>query len=142
MRWTYMTFAWMLVAAVIVQFFLAGLGVFVGAQNFEIHAMFGGVILLGAPVAVVLSFAARLPWRLIGLGALLPVLVLLQAVLVELGATVAPALAALHPVNGLLIFTLSGAMALRATRYVRSVATEGRRARQANAALGRPVPAR
>jgi hypothetical protein len=142
MRWMYATVAWILFAAVIVQFFLAGLGVFVGPQNFAVHAMFGGVILLGALIAVVLSFVARMPWRLIGLSALLPVLVVMQAVLVALGAAVAPALAALHPVNGLLIFSLSGALALRATRYARSMAAQGKRACQGNVALGRAATAR
>ncbi len=139
MRWAYTTVAWILFAAVIVQFFLAGLGVFVGAQNFEIHAMFGALILLGALVAVVCSFVARLPWKLIGLGALLPVLVFMQGALLALGHAVTPALAALHPVNGLLIFWLSGTMALRSTRYVRSAAA---RALQEDVAVGKMAPAR
>jgi hypothetical protein len=136
MRWTYATVAWILFAAVIVQFFLAGLGVFAGAQNFAIHAMFGGIILLGTLVAVVLSFVARLPWRLIGLGVLLPILVLLQSVLLGLGQAVTPALAALHPVNGLLIFALAGTVAVRAGRYVRSAAAQAKRAAQGSVALG------
>jgi hypothetical protein len=70
---------------------------------------------------------------------LLPVLVFLQGALLALGDAVTPVLAALHPVNGLLIFWLSGTMAARATRYVRSVAA---RPALRDLAVGRASPAR
>ena len=118
MRWTYVVFAWLILAAVIVQFFLAGLGVFAGASNFQIHANFGYTISFVMLIGLLPAFAARLPWRTIGLTALLPVLVTLQSVFIAIWHAGLPAVAALHVVNGLAIFSLAGFLALRSRRYV------------------------
>jgi hypothetical protein len=114
MRQAYAVFTWIFFVAVVVQFFLAGLGVFVNPEDFGFHAMFGSLILLIGLLALALSFAAGLPRRTIGLTALLPVLVLVQVALVELGHAVLPVLAAFHVINALAIFALSGAVALQA----------------------------
>jgi hypothetical protein len=114
MRQTYAVFTWLFLAAVVVQFFLAGLGVFVNPEDFGFHAMFGGIILLIGLLALALSFAAALPWRTTGLTALLPALVLVQVALVELGHAFRPVLAAFHVINALVIFSVAGAVALHA----------------------------
>lgn len=114
LRQTYAMFTWLFLTAVVVQFFLAGLGVFVNPEDFGFHAMFGGIILLIGLLALALSFAAGLPWRTTGLTALLPALVLVQVALVELGHAFLPALAAFHVINALVIFSVSGAVALHA----------------------------
>lgn len=118
MQWTYVVFAWLILAAVTVQFFLAGLGVFAGASNFEAHRMLGYSLSFVMLIGLLLSFAARLPWRTIGLMALLPVLVFLQSVFIAFWHTGLPGLAALHVINGLAIFSLAGFLALRAHRQI------------------------
>jgi hypothetical protein len=118
MRWTYVVFAWLTLAAVVVQFFLAGLGVFAGANTFQTHVAFGWAILLVMLIALVPAFTAQLPWRTIGLTAFLPVLVYLQTVLIQLWHAGLSGIAALHVVNGLAIFSLAGFLALRSRRYI------------------------
>jgi hypothetical protein len=118
MRWAYVVYAWIILAAVVVQFFLAGLGVFAGASNFQTHAMFGYTLSFVMLLGLVLAFAARLPWRTIGLTALLPVLVGLQSAFIAFRDGGLPDLAALHVVNGLAIFALAGFLALRSRRYI------------------------
>jgi Family of unknown function (DUF6220) len=145
MRWTYVLYAWLILAAVVVQFFLAGLGVFAGASNFQIHATFGDILFLVMVIGLLLAFAARLPWRTIGLTALLPVLVVLQSVLITAWRSGLPVVAALHPVNGLAIFALAGFLALHSRRSRRSLPTRKPAAAQAavvgtlTQASGRPV---
>jgi Family of unknown function (DUF6220) len=118
MRWTYVLYTWLILVAVIVQFFLAGLGVFAGASNFQLHATFGYTLFLVMLIGLVPAFAAQLPWRAIGLTALLPVLVAVQSVLITAWHSGLLVVAALHPVNGLAIFGLAGLLALRSRRYL------------------------
>ncbi len=123
LRQTYAVFTWLFLTAVVVQFFLAGLGVFVNPEDFGFHAMFGAIILLIGLLALALSFAAGLPWRTTGLTTLLPALVLVQVALVELGHAFLPALAAFHVINALVIFSVSGYVALQARSLFASHAT-------------------
>ena len=118
LRRTYVVYAWLILAAVIVQFFLAGLGVFAGTSNFQLHAAFGDILFLVMVLDLLLAFAARLPRGIIGLTALLPVLVAVQSVLITAWRSGLPVVAALHPVNGLAIFALAGSLALRSRRYL------------------------
>jgi Family of unknown function (DUF6220) len=118
MRWACVVYAWIILAAVIVQFSLAGMGVFAGASNFQTHAMFGYTISFLMLLGLLLAFAARLPWKTIGLTALLPVLVGLQSLFIAFWHSGLTGLAALHVVNGLAIFSLSGFLALRSRGYV------------------------
>jgi hypothetical protein len=118
MRWAYVVFVWILLAAVVVQFFLAGLGVFGGADGFQAHVALGYSLLFVTLLGLLLAFAARLPWGTIGQMALLPVLVVLQSVFIDLWHAGLPVVAALHPVNGLAIFSLAGLLALRSRRFV------------------------
>src|SRR5262249_19523444 len=118
MRWAYVAYAWILLAAVVVQFFLAGTGVFAGASNFQTHATFGYTLSFVMLLGLLLAVAARLPWRTIGLTALLPGLVGLQSPFIAFWHAGLTGLAALHVVNGLAIFALAGFLALRSRRYV------------------------
>lgn len=118
MRWTYLVFAWIILAGVIVQFFLAGLGVFAGVSNFQTHTNWGYTLFFVMLLWLAPAFAARLPWRIIGLTALAPVLVLLQSIFIAIWHGGLPAVAALHVVNGLAIFALSGFLALRSRAYL------------------------
>jgi hypothetical protein len=102
-RITYRWLAWLFVACVLVQFFLAGLGVFAGASNFELHRTWGytfGYVLIFMVIAGLVGRMPRAAWAA-PLGVM--VLFALQSVLVAL-RTGAPVIAALHPVNAVAIF--------------------------------------
>ena len=105
-RTAHLVVAWLLVAGLIVQIFLAGLGVFRGAASFETHKNFGYTLELLPLVLLVLSLIAGLGRRAAGLAAAIFGLFLLQSVFVALRAD-APEVAALHPVNGFLITILA-----------------------------------
>ena len=97
---------WLFAACCVVQVFLAGRGVFVGAAGFEPHRDFGftfGILLL---VVIVAAIVGRLGRRQIGYAIGLVVLFTLQSVFVGLRAT-APEVAALHPLNGFLILAVA-----------------------------------
>jgi hypothetical protein len=102
-RITYRWLAWLFVACVLVQFFLAGLGVFAGAANFELHRNWGytfGYLLIFMVIVGLVGRMPRAAWAA-PLGVM--VLFALQSVFVAL-RTDAPVIAALHPVNAVAIF--------------------------------------
>ena len=117
------------VAGVVVAFFLAGAGVFrakpkgdehlLESATFDAHRGLGWILQLGA---LLLLLLALLAWpgrrRLVG-SAVLFVLLIVQGVLGGLGED-APWIAALHPVNGLLILGLASFLAHDAWRSVRA----------------------
>jgi len=118
MRWIYVVSAWLIFGVVIVQFFLAGLGVFAG--NFQMHVALGYTIFFLMLLVLVIALAARLPWRTLGLTALLPVLVFLQSIFIEAWSNGLAYIAALHVVNGLAIFSLAGILAVRSAVFLSS----------------------
>lgn len=132
-RLAYIGVAWLFLACVVVQAFLAGLGVFAGAQNFSLHRDFGYVFGWLTVVLLLLALVGRLGRRWVGLSALILVLFAFQSVFVAL-REVMPAVAALHPVNALAIFGVALHLARRARMLAddRSAtvepATEARRA--------------
>ena len=115
------------VAAVIVQFFLAGLGAFrtqhdasIGSvgdkrfeDNFSNHVMLGHLLLIGGALVFLAALAGRLGRRRALLSLALPLLVELQSVFANVGGS---AFRALHPVNGCLILGIAGVLAHRAWR--------------------------
>ena len=106
------------VAAIVVQVFLAGaaIGNLGGSGNFSTHVEFGYTALgLLALLLVVTAVVARRPRRDVGLVVLLVVLYVVQTVLPTFKGS-APALAALHPVNALLLFAVAGWYAWRTWR--------------------------
>jgi mercuric ion transport protein len=113
--------AWLFVVCVVVQFFLAGLGVFAGEANFATHRDFGytfGWLLILMLIAGIVGRTGRF-----GIGGALVLIVLfaLQSVLVALRES-APAVAALHPLNGVAIFTLALWLARSSMRWPASAA--------------------
>jgi hypothetical protein len=105
-RLAFIGVAWLFFACVVVQVFLAGLGVFAGAQHFTLHREFGYLFGWLTLVLLLLALVGRLGRRWIGLSALLLVLFAFQSVFVALRG-VMPEAAALHPVNALAIFAVS-----------------------------------
>lgn len=109
-RLAYRGVIWLFVACVVVQVFLAGLGVFSAEDKFEFHRNFGYTFGWLALLLPLLAWVGRLGRRTIGLSFLVTVLFILQSVFVAL-RTDMPYLAALHPVNALAIFWLSLSLA-------------------------------
>jgi len=100
---------WGFVGLVVLQFFLAGLGIF-GAADFTAHVINGTVLLVLALLLVILALAGRLGGGAVAISALLLVLTGLQGALPGMrdGAAV---IAALHPLNALVLLLLGFAVA-------------------------------
>jgi uncharacterized protein DUF6220 len=109
----------LLVVGLVLQVFLAGLGVFSDPASFTTHRDTGYMLELWTLVVLVTAAIARAGRAQIGIAALLFLLFLLQSVFVGVRDT-APAIAALHPVNGFLILLLSIVLARRAWAIART----------------------
>lgn len=105
-RTIHLVVAWLLVAGLVVQIFLAGLGVFASATNFPTHRDFGYLLELLPVILLITGLLAGLGRRAALLAVAIFALFLLQSVFVVLRAD-APQVAALHPVNGFLITFLA-----------------------------------
>jgi hypothetical protein len=112
-RRAHLIVAWGLVAGVVVQVFLAGLGVFDSPARFNIHTTWGYTLEILPLVLLGLAAAGRLGRRQMLYAAGLFGMFLLQSVFVGLRADL-PWLAALHPVNGFAILLVSIAAAREA----------------------------
>jgi hypothetical protein len=100
--------AWLTVAGLALQFYLAGTGMF-GATTFDLHRALGYVVGLLIVLLLILTVVARMPRRVLGLSALLVVLVVVQILLPSLRTSV-PWLAALHPVNAMALLGVTSAL--------------------------------
>ena len=108
-----------LAVCVVVQVFLAGLGVFDDPATFLTHAGFGYLIELITIVVIVTALVARAGRRQVGLAVLSFLLLLMQSVFVALRDAM-PAVAALHPMSGFLILLVSIVMARAAWAAART----------------------
>ena len=111
------SFRWLTVlflVALVVQFFLAGLGVF-GAESFEAHRTLGYALQGGAIILLLLALVGRLGRSVVWPIALLVVLAIVQSLLAA-AKDDARYLAALHVVNALAIVVLAQLVAYRAWR--------------------------
>jgi hypothetical protein len=119
-RWSRFLFnvlAWIFVACVAFQIYLAGVGVF-STGNFDPHRGFAIFGLLTI-VMFVVALAARAPGWVIGGSALLFGLFFLQSIFVAMRES-APSVAALHPLNGFLIGLVSVVIAWRTRGWLRA----------------------
>ncbi|TAK01933.1 MAG: hypothetical protein EPO36_03685 [Chloroflexota bacterium] len=101
--------AWALVATIVAQVFLAGTAManLGGSGDFSTHIEFGYTVVGIASLALVLSaIAARRGRREVGIAAGLLVLYVVQTVLPS-ARSAYPILAALHPLNAMLLFGLA-----------------------------------
>jgi hypothetical protein len=100
--------AWLFVASIVVQVFLAGAAIanLGGSGNFDAHAGFGyevvGILALALLVTAIVARAGR---RNIGIAVGLFVLYIVQTILPNLRDSM-PSLAALHPLNAMVLFVL------------------------------------
>lgn len=97
------------VACLLVQVFLAGLGVFDDPRSFITHREFGYLLGWFTLAMLVLALVGRQRRLVIGLSVLTLAQFTLQSVFVALRADY-PSLAALHPVNGFLIILVTVAI--------------------------------
>lgn len=100
---------WLVVASVLIQVLLAGLGVFTYAGFFFWHARVNGTIVFFLPLVLVLvGWIGRVPGRILWLAAALPGLVIVQSLLLvpyRMNAQgVLRAISGLHVLNALFIF--------------------------------------
>ena len=105
-RTVHLALALLLVAGLVVQVFLAGLGVFKGPASFANHRDWGYLLELLPFLLLIVGLVARLGRRPALLAAAIFGLFILQSVLVAVRDTM-PEVAALHPVNGFLITFLA-----------------------------------
>jgi len=117
----YLWSARLFLASVVVQVFLIGLYLF-AAGNLDWHRIFALVPTVLSLVVLVAGFVARLPTRSKRWSAALLVATFIQGALPGLKASV-PIVAALHPVNALLMLWL-GIVVLRDAQQQASMADE------------------
>ena len=101
---------------VVVQFFLAGLTVF-GGTSIESHRVLGFVLAAAALLLIILALVGRLPRKTVLLTVLLLGLSIVQSVLANIGID---EVAALHPVNALVIAFVAYALMQRSRNYLAS----------------------
>lgn len=115
-EWISRALAWLLIAAVVVQFYTAGLGIFGGA-SFLAHRMIGSLSALVALLLLGSVLVAR-RGRAVGLMALgCALLTVFQPVLIFVVRPRLPEIAAIHPVVGLAIGILAWLIATAGSRF-------------------------
>jgi hypothetical protein len=123
-RYLFAGVAVLFVLGVVVQFYLAGIGL-LGGGDMEAHRGFGFLLSLVPVVPLVLAWPARAGGRTAGMCALLLVLAFVQTSLPGARSS-APLIAALHPVNALVVFGLGLMVARRGVALARGMdASEG-----------------
>ena len=98
-RQIHLGLAWLLVAGLVVQIFLAGLGVFASYSNFETHRTVGFTLQVLPLAMAIAAWVGKLGRRQIILAVVIFLLFFVQSFLLLARESV-PAIAALHPVNG------------------------------------------
>jgi hypothetical protein len=122
-RIAYAVLAWAFVAAIVLQVFFIGLGLFVGPENLELHRNFGWILHLAPPLILVAAALARAGRTGILQAAGLVVVIFFVPILAAVRADL-PYAAAFHPVGALLAFWLAVVIARDATRLLRSTDAE------------------
>jgi len=119
MRAFFAVIAWIFVAAIVVQVFLAGVGLFVpGIDTFSAHRGFGWMLHLGPIIVILAAWAAHPGRATMWLCGALLLLVGIQPFLPGLRGDL-PFAAALHPVNAVAISLIAFLIAQRATALAR-----------------------
>jgi hypothetical protein len=111
--------AWLLVVGLLVQVFLAGMGLFDSASMFITHRDFGYTLTLLPFVLIVTSLVGGFGRAEAIAAAVMLGQFILQSILV-LQRETSPAIAALHPVNGFLILLVAVWLARDAWRQWRT----------------------
>lgn len=112
-RRAHLVVAWAFVAGIVVQVFLAGLGVFDDPATFSVHASWGYTLEVLPLLLLALAAVGRLGRRQLIFPAAIFGMFMLQSIFVAVRADL-PMVAALHPVNGFAILFVAVAMAREA----------------------------
>ena len=114
------------VVAIIVQVFLAGQAIanLGGSGDFSTHVDVGYTIGIVQLAVLILAFAARLPRRDTLISAGILILYVVQTLL-PLAKSASPLIAALHPLNAMILFTVSVWYARHAWRAASAPAPAG-----------------
>ena len=118
-RYLFLSIAVVFLSAIVVQVFFAGLMLFGQAGGLELHQNTGYILGTAGALFLVVPALARAGRRPIVLGVILALVTYGQPFLTFARDT-SPVIAALHPLNALLIFTLSLVLARQAISLVRS----------------------
>jgi hypothetical protein len=97
--------------AIMLQVFFAGLGIF-GVASFLPHMVFGALLILSSFSLPILALAGRLERAIALRSWLLAGLMIVQGLLIDIGRQV-PVVAALHPVNALVLLLVTYGLASR-----------------------------
>jgi len=111
--------AWLFAAGVLVQGYLAGaaMGQLGGSGDFSIHLAVGYTLGIVALAVLLLALIGRVPRSQVGWSGLLLILYVVQTSLPFL-RTDTPAIAALHPVNAMVLLVLAIVVAVRGRRLL------------------------
>ena len=105
-RPVHLVVAGLLVIGLFIQVFLAGMGVFSSATEFETHRQFGYLLTLLPVILIVTSLVGRFGrWEAIAAAVMFGQFIL-QSVLVAMRDST-PQVAALHPVNGFIVLLIA-----------------------------------
>jgi hypothetical protein len=96
-------------AAVVLQFFLAGVGIF-GAGSIQAHRVIGYIVTLAAVLLLLLALVGQMGRPRIMFSAVLLLLLIVQIALIE---SKQPWIEALHPLNALAILGVTAQLAMR-----------------------------
>ena len=123
MRIVYIVGVWVFLAGLFLQFFLAGLSIFVGPSWWGMHIAFGRGFAVITLMLLLLALAGRFPRGQVVLTALLIPLYVWQILLIELpGRFGVIVLSALHPVNAGLMVAIAVILAHRAWKATQAKA--------------------
>jgi hypothetical protein len=118
-RRLHLAIAWLSVAAVLYQVYLAGRAIFVSERYWESHVGWGWTALPLVALLVLLSaIAGGLPRSAIGWAALPLLGAIVQFALASFRYSGQPEVAALHPVTALIVFGIGVVVARRARGFV------------------------
>lgn len=113
-RFVYLGLAWLFVAGVLVQVFLAGMVVVAARMGWGSHVGLGHMLAAPLLFMLITMYLGRMPGSLKRLTWLLFLAYVLQADVVIFLRGTAPVVSALHPVFALVDFALGVTLALRA----------------------------
>jgi hypothetical protein len=102
-------------AAVVLQFFLAGVGIF-GAGSIQAHRVIGYIVTLAAVLLLLLALVGQMGRPRIMFSAVLLLLLIVQIALIE---SKQPWVEALHPLNALAILGVTAQLAMRSRSALR-----------------------